>query len=205
MNSRLSLAVSEFSEGRWATESSDVPPLHPTELELVPSTRSSLYKRALFAIARFLVTCCIGVAGTLAWQSYGDAARGMIASSSPWLGWLAPQAAPVVQTDPAASAGPSTDLNQLKAISRDLAVVRQSVDKLAAEVSKVRATKQDTDRTSAPPPPPTGAQAHATGVDVAAGPRTARSGRRDYQNTTTTLIYCRRTNVRRVSSSCPWR
>jgi hypothetical protein len=81
----------------------------------------------------------------------------MIASSSPRLGWLAPQAAPVVQTDPAASAGPSPDLNQLKAISRDLAVVRQSVDKLAAEVSKVRASKQDTDRTSAPPPPPTGA------------------------------------------------
>ena len=157
MNSRLSLAVSEFSEGRWATEPSDIPPLHPTELDLAASTRSSPRKRALFAIARFLVTCCIGVAGTLAWQSYGDAARGMIASSSPRLGWLAPQAAPVVQTDPAASAGPSPDLNQLKAISRDLAVVRQSVDKLAAEVSKVRASKQDTDRTSAPPPPPTGA------------------------------------------------
>jgi hypothetical protein len=157
MNSRLSLAVSEFSEGRWATEPSDVPPLHPTELDLVPSTRSSLSRRASFVLARFVITLCIGVAATLAWQSYGDAARGMIASSSARLGWLAPQAAPVVPTDPAASAGPSPDLNQLKAISRDLAVVRQSVDKLTAEISKVRTAKQDADRTSAPPSAPTGA------------------------------------------------
>ncbi len=153
MSSRLSLALSEFSKGRWATEPSDDPPLHPTELD----ARSSPRKRASFALARFLVTFCIGVAATLAWQSYGDAARGMIARSSPRLGWLAPQAASVVQTVPAASAGPSPDLNQLKAISRDLDVVRQSVDKLAAEINKVRVAKQDTDRTSAPPSAPTGA------------------------------------------------
>jgi hypothetical protein len=156
MSSRLSHALSEFSKGRWATEPSDDPPLHPTELDLVPSMRSSPRKRAL-ALARFLITFCIGVAATLAWQSYGDAARGMIARSSPRLGWLAPQAAPVVRTVPAASAGSSPDLNQLKAISRDLDVVRQSVDKLAAEISKVRVAKQDTDRTSAPPSAPTGA------------------------------------------------
>ena len=123
MSSRLSHALSEFSKGRWVTEPSDDPPLHPTELALVPSMRSSPRKRAL-ALARFLITFCIGVAATLAWQSYGDAARSRIASSSPQLSWLAPQAASVVQTVPAASAGPSPDLNQLKAISRDLAVVR---------------------------------------------------------------------------------
>ena len=156
MSSRLSHALSEFSKGRWATEPSDDPPLHPTELDLVPSTRSSSRRRAL-ALVRFLITFCIGVAATLAWQSYGDAARGRIASSSPQLSWLAPQAASVVQTVPAASAGPSPDLNQLKAISRDLAVVRQNVDKLAAEISKVRVAKRDTDRTSAPPSAPTGA------------------------------------------------
>ncbi|HWN52269.1 MAG TPA: hypothetical protein VNO18_21040 [Xanthobacteraceae bacterium] len=147
MSSRLTHALSEFSKGRWATEPSDDPPLHPTELDLVSSMRSSPRKRAL-ALARFLITFCIGVAATLAWQSYGDAARSRIASSSPQLSWLAPQAASVVQTVPAASAGP--DLNQLKAISRDLAVVQQNVDKLAAEISKVRVAKQDTDRTSAP-------------------------------------------------------
>jgi hypothetical protein len=35
----------------------------------------------------------------LTWQSYGDAAREMIANSSPQLGWLAPRA-PVAQTIP---------------------------------------------------------------------------------------------------------
>jgi hypothetical protein len=51
---------------------------------------------------RFLVGVCVGVAATLAWQSYGDAARAMVASSYPQLGWLAPQAA--VAPQPAAVA-----------------------------------------------------------------------------------------------------
>ena len=33
----------------------------------------------------------MGVAATLAWQSYGDATREMIASSYPQFGWLVPQ------------------------------------------------------------------------------------------------------------------
>jgi hypothetical protein len=110
-----------------------------------------------------VITFCIGVAATLAWQSYGDALREMIASSSPQLGWLAPTA-PVAQTAPAA---PSPDLDELKAISRGLAVVRQSVDQLAAgqqqmtrEITKLQATKQDSlDRTSAPPSSPAAAAA----------------------------------------------
>jgi hypothetical protein len=121
--------------------------------------RSSLRRRASVVLARFLITFCIGVAATLAWQSYGDAARGKIASSSPQLGGFAPQAAPVAQappvaqTAPAQSAGASPD--QIKAISQSLAVVRQSVDRLAAEITRLQATKQDgLDRTSAPPPAP---------------------------------------------------
>src|SRR5258706_14142704 len=50
-----------------------------------------------------------------------------IARWSPPLAWLAPPAAP---------AGASPD--QIVAISRDLAVVRQSVDKLAADVTKLQ-------------------------------------------------------------------
>jgi len=51
---------------------------------------------------RFLVGVCVGVAATLAWQSYGDAARAMVAGTLPQLGWLAPQAA--VAPQPAAVA-----------------------------------------------------------------------------------------------------
>jgi hypothetical protein len=39
-----------------------------------------------------LISFCIGVAATLMWQSYSDAARQIIATWSPQLGWLAPQA-----------------------------------------------------------------------------------------------------------------
>ena len=56
------------------------------------SKRPSLVKRISRSLARFLLLICIGVAATLAWQSYGDEARKMIAASSPQLVWLAPQA-----------------------------------------------------------------------------------------------------------------
>ena len=151
MSSRLSAALSEFSEGRWATEPSIDPPLHPSELWSVPNARSSPGKKVLFVLARVLVTFGVGVAATLAWQSYGDTARGMIASSSSQLAWLAPQATPVAQPialTPSAAASP----DQLLALSRGLAVVRQSVDKLAAEITKLQAAKPDTsNKTSAPP------------------------------------------------------
>jgi hypothetical protein len=118
-------------------------------------------------LMRLLITFCIGVAVTLAWQSYGDAAREMLASSYPQLGWLAPQAA-VAQTAPntIAPTTSSPDPQELKAMSADLAAVRQKVDQLAAQVAagqeqmardfttKLQAAEQDiVDKISAPPLP----------------------------------------------------
>ena len=155
-SSRLSVALSEFSRGRWAGEPSNEPPLHPTELDLIRSVRSSRVKRALLALAGFLIAFCVGIAATLSWQSHGDKVRGMIANLSPQLAWLAPQAAPVADAAPTASASASPD--QLAVISRSLAAVRQSVDKLAADITKIQATKLDTVspdiRVSRSPPPP---------------------------------------------------
>jgi hypothetical protein len=76
---------------------------------------------------------CIGVAATLAWQSYGAAARERIASSYPQLAWLAPQAAPIARSAPdtiglAAQAAPSPDQH---AMLLDLDAVRQSIDRIA--------------------------------------------------------------------------
>jgi hypothetical protein len=163
MSSRLSLALSEFGESRWANEPPSDPPLHPTELDLIKSARSARAKRASLFLARFLITFGIGIAATLAWQSYGDTGRQAIANLSPRLGWLAPPTAQAAQA-PAAN----ISLDQLVAISRGLAVVRQSVDKLAADVTRLQATKQDAPRTSAtvsaparkpvPPTPPSQAQ-----------------------------------------------
>jgi hypothetical protein len=126
------------------------------------SIRPSRTKRARRALARFLITFSVGVAATLAWQSYGDAAREMIAKSSPQFSWLAPQAAaaqtpPAVQTPPnmVASAAPSPDLQQLKAVSLGIAAMRQSVDQLqnqmTNEIAKLRAAQQEVlDKISAP-------------------------------------------------------
>ena len=143
--------------------------LHPADLDQFPSKRPPLRKRASRGLARFLITFCIGIAATLAWQSYGDAAREMIASSSPQLSWLAPQAAPA-QTPPnmVASAAPSPDQEQLKAMLLGLAAMRQRVDQLAAgleqtthEIAKLRAAQQEVlDKISEPPPRPAAAPTH---------------------------------------------
>ncbi len=99
--SRLDLALSEFSKARWATERPVNAPLQPTQgtdLDLLASMPSSLGRRASFALARFLITFCSGIAATLAWQSYGDAPRKMIANSSAQHPSSALQAAPEAAT-----------------------------------------------------------------------------------------------------------
>src|SRR5215470_14112103 len=129
--------------------------------------RPSLGRRASRGLARFLIIFCTGVAATLAWQSYGDAAREMIANSYPQLSWLAPQAAPLAQTAsdtpaPAPSGTPSPEQQQLKEMSLAFATMRQSVDKLAAGqqqmadgIAKLTADQQQLlQKISAPPPRP---------------------------------------------------
>jgi hypothetical protein len=85
---------------------------------------------------RVLITFCLGIAATLAWQSYGDRARGMLAKLSPQLGWLAPQAA-LAQTAGAATAAatPAADQQEFKAMSLNIAAVRQRVDQLSAQLA----------------------------------------------------------------------
>src|SRR5260370_7890627 len=100
MNSTLSRTRSEISTGLWGTEPPVDATLHPADLDRLPSTRPSLGKRASRALARFVITFFIGVAATLAWQSYADAASEMIASSSPQLIWLPPHSPPVTHTPP---------------------------------------------------------------------------------------------------------
>jgi hypothetical protein len=44
-------------------------------------------RRASRGFARFLLAICIGVAATLAWQSYGEATKRIIATRAPEVGW----------------------------------------------------------------------------------------------------------------------
>jgi hypothetical protein len=109
--------------------------------------------------ARFLVAICIGVAATLAWQSYGAGlgwspeVKQMIAGWAQQVGWTKPGAGPesaavqpavpetqvatVVQTLPAAvvpkaPTASSIDPEQVHQIAEDLVALRQTVDQLAA-------------------------------------------------------------------------
>jgi hypothetical protein len=80
----------ELSAGPRATEPSLGPTLRPTDLnnDPLPTDRPSLDKRTLRSLARFLLAAGVGVAATLAWQSYGGPAKQMIANAVPQLGWL---------------------------------------------------------------------------------------------------------------------
>ena len=49
--------------------------------------RRTFEATTLRALVRYLVAICIGVAGTLAWQAYGEEAKQMIATRAPELGW----------------------------------------------------------------------------------------------------------------------
>ena len=168
----LSPAQSEFSAGRLsAIEPSVDDSLRPADVkhDLFPNKRPSRRGRASRAVARFLITLCIGVAATLALQSYGDTARQMVANWYPQLSWLRPQAASVAQGAPnmITPAAPSPDLDQLKTISLALAVVQKSVDQLAVQfatgqeqttrdITKLQEVEQDIlHRISAPPQPTT--------------------------------------------------
>jgi septal ring factor EnvC (AmiA/AmiB activator) len=103
----------------------------------------------LIAVVRFLIIFCIGVSATLAWQSYGDRARGMIASQSygsaaremigslySQLSWLAPQAKPVAQNTPdvIGLASPSTSSQQQPKLL-DVEALRQSIDRIATSIA----------------------------------------------------------------------
>jgi len=94
------------------------------------------------SLTGFLITFCIGIAATLGWQSYGDAARELVASSYPQLDWLAPKKAPNAPNAPdisalAVPAVPSPDQQQLNAMSMDLEAVRQSIERIAASQEQI--------------------------------------------------------------------
>jgi hypothetical protein len=103
---------------------------------------------------RYLVALCIGLAAILAWQSYGEAAKQVIAKRAPELGWspeakqvianwmqqlgwtkqsaIESKAAPVTQAAPATVAAkqptPALDPQQIRQIEADIAAVRQAVE-----------------------------------------------------------------------------
>ena len=169
-------------EPRIAASELDVAP-HPIGNE-PPTERPPRRRRFRRAVVRFLFAVAIGVAGTLAWQSYGQAARQMLAVYVPALapsssGMMAVMPATeteraeaaAVPTPPAASeAEPAAPfaaispevLQRITQMAYDLAAMRKSMDQLSAtqdQMSRTMARLQTSDeeikaKLAAAPPAP---------------------------------------------------
>jgi len=179
MVSRLSPTQSEFPDDLVVAES---PSLRRRSTESEFSERPpfidkpSRPRRRSRAFARFLFAVCLGVAGTLAWQSYGDVPQQMAASwaaqngwSLPWLSYReADQRKPPTPSAEQAIARTVSSLErQLSAIAVSLAAMQQKIEQLDAGQAKTAsdiATLQATDeeirhQIAAPPQRPAAAPA----------------------------------------------
>ena len=96
----------------------------------VASDRPSVGRRIFRTLTRFFIAVLIGVGGTLAWQSYGDAAREMVVARAPTLAWLLSVS---TTKSPAGAATSSYPVQQLEPLASSLDVVRRSVEQLAAK------------------------------------------------------------------------
>src|SRR6516165_2629981 len=127
--------------------------------------------------ARYLVGICFGVVATLAWQSYGEIPKQIIAANAPELGWppetKQTQVATVAQTVPAAvvpkTLGATSIDPQQHQIVLGLTALGQTVDQLAAsqdqmvhQIDMLQNSNQEIlasnreilEKIPAPPPPP---------------------------------------------------
>jgi len=111
-----------LSASSFAKPSIEAAAGHPAKVknDQLPTSRLSLGKRASRALAYYLIVFSVGVAATLAWQTYGDAARQLIA--------------------PTAS---TSGQQQLNTMSLDLDAVRRSIDGLAISIGTSIASSQE--------------------------------------------------------------
>jgi hypothetical protein len=93
----------------------------------VASPRPPAKRRILRGFTRFLVTIFIGVGGTLAWQSYGEVAKEMLAVQAPALSGLLS----VLPTRPPAVAAYAGPAQQPGVSASGLDALRRSVEQLA--------------------------------------------------------------------------
>jgi hypothetical protein len=92
--------------------------------------RPSVGRRIFRTLIRFFVAVLIGVGGTLAWQSHGDAAREIVVARAPTLAWLLSVS---TTKSPAVAATSPDPVQQLEPLASNLDVVRRSVEELAAK------------------------------------------------------------------------
>jgi hypothetical protein len=125
----------------------------------VASYRPSAGRRIFRTLTRFFIAVLIGVGGTLAWQSNGDAAREMMVARAPTLAWLLSVS---TTKSPAVAATAPDPVRQLEPLASNLDVVRRSVEQLAARqdqmaqnIATLQAVEEDIrQKISSTPPSP---------------------------------------------------
>jgi hypothetical protein len=100
----------------------------------VTTRRPSVGRRLFRGLTRFTIAVLIGVGGTLAWESHGDAAREMIIAQAPTLAWLLSVSR---MKTPAVAATSSEPVQQLGPLASNLDVVRRSIEQLAAKQDQI--------------------------------------------------------------------
>jgi hypothetical protein len=151
MNPKHTISQSGFARGQWDDEPPEPPP-HPTELNLVARVRSWLSRLAPLTTVRPWLGKLAPL--TSVWSSLTELtpltfARYLIAFFIGVIAAVAWQSYRGGTKDETVAATPAA-----------LDSVRQSVDRLAAEITKIRAVEQDIlERLSASPPQPVAAPA----------------------------------------------
>ena len=99
---------------------------------LMKATGSRTNRQASGAFVRYLLAICVGVAGTLAWQSYGEEAKQTIATRAPELGW-SPEVRQMIASWTKPLAGPeNTAARPAASESRQAAPVANTVPETVA-------------------------------------------------------------------------
>jgi hypothetical protein len=135
-----------------------VRPMKPS-IQRVASDRPSIGRRIFRTLVWFFVAILIGIGSTLAWQSHGDAVRGMVVARAPTLAWLLSVSA---TKSPALAATSPDPVQQLEPLASNLDAVRRSVEQLAAKqeqmsqnIATMQAVEEDIrQKMSAPSPSP---------------------------------------------------
>lgn len=150
------------------------------------SGQPSIGRRIFRTLAWFSIAVLIGVGATLGWQSYGDAAKEMLAARAPMLAWVLS----VSTTKSLVVAATTTDpMQQLVPLASNLDVMRRSVEQLVARqeqmaqnIAALQAVEEDIRQkmstpapaqqaASIPQPKPPQPKAHSSAVQSSSVPR----------------------------------
>jgi hypothetical protein len=134
----------------------------------IASDRPSIGRRIFRTLTRFCIAVLLGIGATLAWQSYGDAARDRVVAEAPWLGWLLSVS---TAKSPAIAVTAPDQVRQLEPLAFNLDVVRRSVEQLAAKqeqmaenIAALQAVADDIRQTMSTTPPSSPSQQQAAPI-----------------------------------------